>query len=146
MGRIVVGIDGSEHSQRALRWAAGEAKLRGSTLHVVHSWTFPAVSARRSELDAPPRVDLEAAAKRVLDEACAILGESPGVEIQREVAYDPAARALIRASEGAELLVVGSRGTGGFRGLRLGSVSHQCALHSRCPVVIIPAEGGSGDE
>lgn len=141
MGRIVVGIDGSEHSHRSLAWAAEEARLHGWTLHVVHSWTFPAASVRREQIDDLPRVDLHASAEHVLDEAIATLGDSPGVEIQREIANELPARALIRASQGAEMLVVGSRGAGGFRGLLLGSVSQQVAQHARCPIVIIPHAG-----
>jgi len=135
MGRIVVGVDGSEHSHRALAFAAEEAKLRGSTLHVIHSWTFPPATL---EADGLPHADLKAAAELVLDEAIATLGAEPGIEIQPEIANELAAQALIRASEGAELLVVGSRGRGGFKGLLLGSVSQQCAHHARCPIVIVP--------
>lgn len=137
MGRLVVGVDGSEHSHRALRWAADEARLRGSTLHVVHSWSFPVLHLRRAELDAPPSVDLRAAAERVIEEAIDTLSDAGGLDIRREVANEPAPGALIGASEGADMLVVGSRGTGGFAGLRLGSVSLQCAQHAKCPVVIV---------
>lgn len=141
MGRIVVGVDGSVHAVRALAFAAAEAKLRGSTLHVIHSWTFPPPAPGSDGL---PHVDLQGAAELVLEEAIATLGDEPGVEIQREIANELPAQALIRASEGAELLVVGSRGRGGFKGLLLGSVSQQCAHHARCPIVIVPDEERAG--
>lgn len=135
MGRIVVGVDGSENSYQALAFAVHEAKMRGSTLHVIHSWTFPPPVPGTDGL---PHADLKASAEAVLDEAISWLGADPGIEIQREVANELPAAALINASEGAELLVVGSRGRGGFRGLLLGSVSQQCAHHARCPIVIVP--------
>ena len=135
MGRIVVGIDGSENSHRSLAWAAEEASLHGSSLHVIHSWTFPAAMPGA---DGRPAADLKGAAEKVLEDAIATLGPEPGVEIQREIANELAAHALIHASEGADMVVVGSRGRGGFGGLLLGSVSQQVAQHAHCPIVIIP--------
>jgi nucleotide-binding universal stress UspA family protein len=135
MGRVVVGIDGSEYSHGALAWAAQEAKLHGATLHVIHSWTFPHPAPGAGGL---PEADIKGAAERVLEDAIATLGPDPGIEIQREIANELPAHALIRASEGADLVVVGSRGRGGFKGLLLGSVSQQVAHHARCPIVIIP--------
>lgn len=135
MGRIVVGVDGSENSKRAIAWAAEQAKLRGATLHVLHSWTFPPATTGD---DGRPHADLKGVAKSVLDEAIATLGSDPGIEVEREIAEDLPAQALIRASEGAEMVAVGSRGRGGFTGLLLGSVSQQVAQHARCPIVIIP--------
>jgi nucleotide-binding universal stress UspA family protein len=134
MSTIVVGIDGSENSRLALEWARDEAKLRGVTLHVVHSWTFPLASRGADGL---PHADIEAAARRVLDDAVARCADA-GIEVTSEIASESAAQALIRASQGAELLVVGSRGVGGFRGLLLGSVTQQVTHHARCPVVIVP--------
>jgi nucleotide-binding universal stress UspA family protein len=136
MKRIVVGVDGSVHSHHALAWAAEEAKLRGAVLHLVHSWRFPPV--RVGDVEHPPRVDLEEAAEKVLDDALASLGSVPGVEITREICDVPPTAGLIAASERADLLVVGARGTGGFLGLHLGSVSSQVTHHARCPVVIVP--------
>lgn len=135
MGRIVVGVDGSADSHHALAFAAEEARMRGSVLHVIHSWTFPAAMPGSDGL---PHADLKASAEAILDEAVASLGDDPGVEIEPEIANELPAHALIHASEGAELLVVGSRGRGGFKGLLLGSVSQQCAHHALCPIVIVP--------
>jgi nucleotide-binding universal stress UspA family protein len=136
MGTIVVGVDGSENSHDALAWAAAEARLRGAVVRLIHSWTFPAGA---TGADGMPHADLQAAAEKVLDEAVAALGDqAEGVTIEREIANESAARALVEASESADLIVVGSRGLGGFSGLLLGSVTQQVAHHAKCPVVIVP--------
>jgi nucleotide-binding universal stress UspA family protein len=136
MGIIVVGVDGSDHARRALEWAIDEAKLRRASLYLVHSWKFPAPVPLPDGGVAP--ADLEGAANAVLDEAAALV--PGGVAVQREIANDHAAHALVRASQGAELLVVGARGLGGFKGLLLGSVSEQVVHHARCPVVVVPGD------
>ncbi|MEX2393767.1 MAG: universal stress protein [Actinomycetota bacterium] len=137
MATIVVGTDGSDNSQLAVRWAAEEARIRGAKLLVIHSWTFPAPTVGADRL---PHVDLEAAAQKVLDEAVGAISEASGLEIATEIAPETPAQALVRASEGADLVVVGSRGRGGFKGLLLGSVAQQVAHHAKCPVVIVPHE------
>jgi nucleotide-binding universal stress UspA family protein len=136
---IVVGIDGSEASKAALRWAVEEARLRHARVKVVHAWwIYPMLRP-----DAPP-----ALGQGVGDDATEFvrifitetLGEKPGVEITPvSVQGEQASAALVDAAEEADLLVVGSRGAGGFSGLLLGSVSQQCAHHARCPVVIVRA-------
>ena len=134
-GRIVVGIDGSDASLEALAWAAREARLRGSVLQVVYAMTF-----RRDFLDLYP--EAERSEDRVLDAAVARARElEPTIEVSGTAVDPPAPRALVEASDGADLLVVGSRGLGGFEGLTLGSVSQQCAHHARCPLVIIRPRG-----
>lgn len=133
---IVVGVDGSEASHAALAWAVDEARLRKASLHVVHSWTFPPVPTEEL-LMKRIRPTLHDAAEQVVADALTEV-DTTGVEITREVADDLAARALLRASEGAELLVVGSRGMGGVAGALLGSVSQHCVHHARCPVVVVP--------
>jgi nucleotide-binding universal stress UspA family protein len=150
MGLIVVGVDGSPGSIAALSFALSEARLRGSTLVALHAWVLPveeAVHPFLLEYPGPPELPLPelqealggAAAER-LDAALAqVADESTGVEVERRVVEGSPAETLVEASEGAELLVVGSRGHGGFRQLLLGSVSHQCALHARCPVVVVPS-------
>jgi nucleotide-binding universal stress UspA family protein len=140
MATIVVGTDGSEHSHRAVRWASEEARIRGAKLLVIHSWTFPAPTVGADHL---PHADVEAAAAKVLDEAIGAIADPSGIEIEREVAPEAPAQALIRASEGADLVVVASRGLGGFRGLLLGGVAQQVAHHAKCPVVIVPHEHGT---
>jgi nucleotide-binding universal stress UspA family protein len=136
MGTIVVGVDGSEHARRALLWAIDEAKLRGASVHLVHSWRFPPPVPLPDGGLAP--ADFEAVAKGVLDDATALVPE--GIAVRKEIATDHAAHALIRASAGADLLVVGARGLGGFTGLLLGSVSEQVVHHAHCPVVVVPHE------
>lgn len=136
MGIIVVGVDGSENAHRALAWAVGQAEATGDSVRVLHSWTFPAAA---EGADGLPHVDFAAAASKVLDEAVASIGDATGVQIDTEIANDLAAQALIRESETADLVVVSSRGKGGFAGLLLGSVAQQVAQHARCPVVIVPA-------
>jgi nucleotide-binding universal stress UspA family protein len=123
MAMIVVGVDGSEGSRAALRFALEEARLRGAGLHVVH--------AERHYAGEQDRVAwLEDVVREVV-------GESPGVEIRRSIADGGAASVLVEAATEAEMLVVGSRGHGGFAGLLLGSVGQQVAHHAACPVAIV---------
>lgn len=162
MGRlIVVGVDGSPGSDVALRWALEEAKLRSVRVRAVNAYQPPQLALNGVAMGAPGvltwagsgedverlRSASEAGARRVLDEALARAGaDADGVEVEPEALEGPPADTLIRAGRGAELLVVGSRGRGGFAGLLLGSVSQQCAQHPPCPVVILPppedVEGG----
>jgi nucleotide-binding universal stress UspA family protein len=136
--RIVVGVDGSPGGDKALRWAVAEAERRGAMLHiVVAAWYTPLWS-----ITAPiPAVELTESAtpilSRAVDEARA---QWPDVLIRQDIVVEPPARALIEASEKASLLVVGSRGHGGFAGLLLGSVSQHCIVHASCPVVVVPAD------
>jgi nucleotide-binding universal stress UspA family protein len=144
-GRIVVGVDGSEHARRALRWAVDEARLRGSVVIAVHAYTIPPVLlAPEPPLGAPPAPPdprlierLEEAAERLLaDEVEQV--DTDDVTVEGRVVTGLAADALLQAAEEGEMLVVGSRGHGGFKGLLLGSVSQQVAHHARCPLVIVP--------
>ena len=131
---VVVGVDGSEGSLRALRWAAEEARIRGARLRVLRAWSY----ADQPEGGFDPAYD-EEAARRVLDESIASLGtDSSGLKIERRIVCDLPARALLDAAADADLLVVGSRGLGGFQGLLLGSVSQQVVHHAPCPIVIVP--------
>ena len=133
--RIVVGVDGSSAALEALAWAAREVELRGGVLQVVYARTF-----RRDFLDLYP--DVERLENRVLDDAVARAKElEPSIAVVGIAVDPPAPRALVEASDGADLLVVGSRGLGGFEGLTLGSVSQQCSHHARCPVVIVRPKG-----
>jgi nucleotide-binding universal stress UspA family protein len=139
MALIVVGIDGSEPSKQALRWALGEARLRGASLRVVYAWTMPVYFGYgvtpAAVLD--PQ-SLRAAANENLDETVAeVVGGAKDVSIERKAVEGLAAQALVEEAKDADLLVVGSRGHGGFTGLLLGSVSQQCAHHAPCPVVIV---------
>ncbi len=136
--RIVVGIDGSDQSREALEWAIGEARLRGAKLEVVHAWIWPSLSSEHPSFPAITDPDLEAKAflakftKEVLEKVPA-----SDLEIEELTLVGPAALVLDEQAEGADLLVVGARGHGGFTGLLLGSVSQQVTHHAPCPVVII---------
>jgi nucleotide-binding universal stress UspA family protein len=136
MAGIVVGVDGSEESKAALRWAVEEARLRGAPLRAVYAWSLPYVEGLGL---APTEDELESHerdGRGLLDAVIAEVG-SEGVDIERAAVQGGPARVLVEAAEGADLLVVGSRGHGGFTGLLLGSVSQQCAHHATCPVVIV---------
>lgn len=138
---IVVGIDGSEHADAALAWALEEAALRGATVRVVHAWQYLPVTAEpMAALPAPPTDELSAAARQTVTDALARVsgGSDPGVPVELGVVEGAPAAALLDASEDATLVVVGSRGRGGFTGLLLGSVSQQVTHHARCPVVVLP--------
>ena len=137
-GRIVVGVDGSECSDRALAFAVNEARMRGADLVAVHAWFFPTVTY--TPFGPTPNVseaDLEAAAAEVLDQALTRI-DTTGVAVTRRVVMGGSAPTLLAAAEGADLLVVGTRGHGGFTGLLLGSTSQHCAHHPPCPFVIVP--------
>ena len=139
--RIVVGVDGSEHSQRALTWAIDEARARGASLQLVHAWSLPAMElpyvADMSIVERSEAAVLE----RALEAADAERGE---VKVTSRLAHGDAGNVLLSAAEDAALLVVGSRGLGGFKELLLGSVSHRVALHARCPVVVVPSRDDHG--
>ncbi len=136
MTRIVVGVDGSEGSRRALRWALEEARLRHAVLDAVHVVPAPPLLADPVVFPPPPEEQLRAEGGRVLDEMLAGL-ETRDVEVQRIVAVGGAARVLCEASRGADLLVVGSRGLGGFKGLLVGSVAQQAIAHASCAIALI---------
>lgn len=141
MATIVVGLDGSPESKAALAWALEDARLRGATLRVVTAWTAP--DAYVGDTPAPMRPELEEALRgvgdRVIEDALAevLKGSDAAVPIERCVVPAPPAGALLAAAADADLLVVGSRGLGGFAGLLLGSVSQQVAHHAPCPVAIV---------
>ena len=151
---IVVGVDGSEGSVAALRWALDEARLRQSDVRVVHAYRSPEYALVDGDLGVAGgmgmpvmategteelRRAVETQARTVIDASLRDAGgELERLTVERVAIEGPAAQTLIEAGRGAELLVVGSRGRGGFVGLLLGSVSQQCAQHPPCPVVILP--------
>jgi nucleotide-binding universal stress UspA family protein len=134
--QIVVGVDGSPESRDALLWAADHAKLVGGTLRVVYAWSLPGVAG----MGLPPLVDYgllrERAKQFPLDFARETLGDHPEVDVVAVAIRGTAAEVLVDASEKADLLVIGSRGLGGLKGMVLGSVGHHCAAHAHCPIVI----------
>ncbi len=144
MNRILVGVDASPPSVKALERAAEEARLRGATLEVVHAFNppdqttaFPVVPEKGSD-----RADLEAERKKANDKLGRWLDESEvdlsDLDVEWSVlANNRATEVLIDRSKDADLVVVGSRGRGGFRGLLLGSTSEQVTRHARCPVLVV---------
>jgi nucleotide-binding universal stress UspA family protein len=156
MGTIVVGVDGSPGSDAALRWALDEARLRGSRLRVVHVYHPAQVALSETGVGAPAGIpapsvvsdDLERARAAAEEQARAVVdsalnrvrgdGTKEPPEIERAILAGPEAQVLIESGRDAELLVLGSRGRGGFLGLLLGSVTQQIAHHPPCPVVILP--------
>ena len=136
MSVIVVGVDDSPAAAQAVQWAAEEAALRGASLHVMHAWDLPRFAGFE---DAPvTRSGLQDESKRILERLTSEATEGqPGLQVVGVSVEGAPAEELITAAGEADLLVVGSRGEGGFKGLLLGSVSHQCALHARCPIVIV---------
>ncbi len=153
MGTIVVGVDGSEESQAALRWAAEEARLRNADLKVVYAYDYqPAWRQFRYGDDIMSsgtdtermRERLEHDATEAREHADALVrdlaadaGDTGGKVEALAIEHSNPAEALVEASADADLLVVGSRGRGGFAGLVLGSVSQQCVQHATCPVTVI---------
>ncbi len=142
MPGIVVGIDGSEHSRRALEWAAREAALRRAPLTglTVHQAVADYWGAASLPEDAALAKQALEAAEAETDRALKAIGEAPKPSAATVKATTGLpAEELLHAADGADILVVGSRGTGGFRRLLMGSVSTQVTHHARCPVVVIPA-------
>jgi len=140
MGKVVVGVDGSAGSRAALQWAAEEARTRGAVLEAVIVWQYPALTTMPAFGVLPPADEMNAEAKAAL---AAVLEEehllsSPELTVLEAITQGPPAAGLLEAAKDADLLVVGSRGHGGFTGLLLGSVSQHCLTHSRCPVVVVP--------
>lgn len=139
-GRIVVGVDGSETSVRALRWAARQAERTGATVEVLACWEWPSSSGWGMPLPADYRPDRDAEA--ALDDIVATARAAhPGVRFDPQVVEGHPARVLVEASSGADLLVVGSRGHGEFAGMLLGSVSQHCVTDAHCPVLVLRGDG-----
>jgi nucleotide-binding universal stress UspA family protein len=142
--RIVVGVDGSSSSKAALRWAIRQAKLTGSSVEAVTTWRYPAAFGLTP--GAEGTFDFEANAKSALVEALAeVSGLEPHVPVHPLVTCGVAAEVLLHEARGADLLVVGSRGHGGFASALLGSVSMYCVLHAHCPVLVL-RDGDEGDQ
>jgi nucleotide-binding universal stress UspA family protein len=143
MGGIVVGVDGSEASKAALRFALEEARLRQSSLRVIYAWKHAVGGLYTHPTGAPGRRPPSPPKSRAQKEQEWLRGfvrtvvPRADVEMTESAVEGDPVPALLEAAKEAELLVVGSRGQGGFAGLLLGSVSQQCAQHAPCPVVIV---------
>jgi nucleotide-binding universal stress UspA family protein len=142
MPGIVVGVDGSAHARAALDWAMREAAVRHAPLHVltVNPAMHSPWSTRALTMPAQASAVQEArqAAEDAVTAAARELGEAQPESVTVTAFSGFPAQALIDASRGADLLVIGSRGAGGFEALLLGSISHQVVQHAACPVVVVP--------
>jgi nucleotide-binding universal stress UspA family protein len=133
---IIVGVDGSSSSLAALDWAARQGALTHEPLLVILTWEWPRNLGWAAPV--PDGYDPESDARHVVDEAVeAVRAAHPDVEIRGSATQARPAPALVEASRGSSLLVVGSRGHGGFSGMLLGSVSQHCVTNAHCPVVVI---------
>jgi nucleotide-binding universal stress UspA family protein len=136
---IVVGVDGSDTSRDAMRWAVSQAALTGAELRAVSSWRWPNYITR-----VPPGVDLGQETAEMLAEVVKeVLAENPQaagtLAVSQHVVEGPAGPALLTQSHGATLLVVGARGRAAFPGMLLGSVAEYCVREGTCPVVVVRA-------
>jgi nucleotide-binding universal stress UspA family protein len=148
MSVVVVGVDQSAGAKEALRFAYEEAALRQATLRAVHAWQFGHIGVTGLEGGLPavggdPR-DFQDAGAAALDHTLSEAIPDPrDVGIERRAVEGTPAAVLVEESRAADLLVVGSRGHGGFAQLLLGSVSQQCAQHAACPVVIVGSKANA---
>jgi nucleotide-binding universal stress UspA family protein len=139
-GRVVVGIDGSQPSYGALHWAVNEAVRRNARLDVVNAYHYRLPVAPFGVVVEVDRDELDKASRALLEEmvdGALRRGDAGQPDVQLIASPSSAARALLDTADGADLLVVGSRGRGTLRGMLLGSVSQQCIHHASCPVVVV---------
>jgi nucleotide-binding universal stress UspA family protein len=138
--RIVVGVDGSENSKEALRYAARQASFTEADVEAVIAWEYPAFYGWVPAY--PDDFDLPRVAQQTLDRAVdKVFGADRPARLRTRVVEGNAAQILVEASAGADLLVVGNRGHGGFADALLGSVSTYCVHHAHCPVTVIRPGG-----
>jgi nucleotide-binding universal stress UspA family protein len=136
--RVIVGVDGSSESEQALRWAADFAESSGARLVVITAWDYPATIGWAAW---PQGWDPSAASRvALIDTVERVFGTNRPKDIELMVQQGSAAGVLLEQSEGAAMLVVGSRGHGGFAGMLLGSVSANVAEHAHCPVLVMHAD------
>lgn len=135
-GRIVVGLDGSDASKEALRWAVRLAPALNAEISAIVAWEFPVMMGWEGV--APTALQPEENAKEILKESLeSVFGPTHSADVVGSTKEGHASAVLLEASRDAEMLVVGSRGLGGFAGLLLGSVSSSCAEHAKCPVLVV---------
>ncbi|MFF5898109.1 universal stress protein [Streptomyces argenteolus] len=138
MGRIVVGVDGSDASVKALRWAVRQAELTGDTVEAVNSWEYPSTSWASMMPGMPEDFDPQAVATVALTETLEeALGAEGAAAVEKVVVIGNPAQSLLDRSKGANLLVVGARGYSGFKATLLGSVSLHVTQHAACPVTVV---------
>jgi len=137
--RIVVGVDGSAPSKAALAWAINQASLTGAVVEAVIAWEAPAFTEYPNLM---PDTDWEELATRVLSDAVAdVADDAEPTGTKNKIMKGNAAQVLVKESDGADLLVVGNRGFGGFAEALLGSTGQHCVRHATCPVVVIRDSG-----
>jgi nucleotide-binding universal stress UspA family protein len=143
--RIVVAVDGSAASRRALAWAIDYAAGREETVvEAVHVWHLPYAAGYPFVVPVFDPGEIERAARKTLESVVDGSGAAAvGVHVEPVLASGAAAEVLLDAAKGADLLVAGSRGLGGFTGMMLGSVSHHLVHHAPCPVLVVPAPSDS---
>ena len=134
--RIVVGVDGSNQSREALRWALTQAAIAGVAVDAVIAWHVPSFVYAAS-ISLPSGLDFEEDARRVLDEVVADVAANSPATINKVVLEGSPAQVLMAEAKGAQLLVVGASGHGAFAGILLGSVSEHLVTHAPCPVVVV---------
>ncbi len=135
--RIVVGVDGSAPSVKALEWAVDQAARTGAKVEAVQAWEVPTMYGS-GMMVLPGGEEFDKSAKQSLENAVGqVLGGRRDVDVEYHTIGGHPAKSLIDMAEGADLLVVGSRGHGGFVGSLIGSVSHYCVNHAACPVVVV---------
>lgn len=133
--KVIVGVDGSPSSNAAMEWAAQEAEIRGAALELIHAWNYPNLGygGYVAVLE-----DFEKDASTLLDEVVAsVRSQHPNLKLVSSLLQGPTAQTIMERSKEADMVVVGSRGRGGFSGLLLGSVGQQLVHHCPVPVVII---------
>ncbi|MGD0594755.1 MAG: universal stress protein [Acidimicrobiales bacterium] len=135
---IIAGVDGSPEAATALEFAIEEARLRKAPLHVTYAYAVGAAGVGSTSEEFYGH--LEADAKALLERAAAAASSTDGLEVEWKAVPGNPSEVLVEASRDATLLVVGSRGLGGFMGLVMGSVSSQCVHHSHCPVLVVRKE------
>jgi nucleotide-binding universal stress UspA family protein len=137
---ILVGFDGSEPSRSALNWAMRVAQARGNSVVAISTYAIPAIAMSAPGFSLEP-ANVQELADYTRDTVAGAVSHAsaghPAVKVEARVVEGPAAEVLIDASQRASLLVVGSRGHGGFVGLLLGSVSQRCVTHAHCPVMVM---------
>ncbi|HIW96183.1 MAG TPA: universal stress protein [Candidatus Corynebacterium gallistercoris] len=139
-GPVVVGVDGSEVSRQALRVAFREAEARGAVLRAVHSWTDTQIHTTYVGLvDAQNQLDKMVVERQDMleDEIKPLLDEFPSVQVEEVVERDRAVQSLVDNAQGAQLLVLGSHGRGGFKGMLLGSTSRALLQYAPCPMMVV---------
>jgi nucleotide-binding universal stress UspA family protein len=141
INRIVVGVDGSDSSRKALRWAYDEAAHHGASITAVAAWHPPALPMTPPYGSAPPEGYVTQPKQDALDLLERFVADldvrEPAVDVRTSVEEGNPAKVLIDRSNEADLVVLGSRGHGGFKGMLLGSVSQHLVAHAECPVVVV---------